>query len=147
MRMPSLHVVGAVGVGVERHAVAERLADQRDQGLGAAGERIDVAVHPPAEAELDRLGAGVGDELLQVLDFLLGRVAAIAAGVVDGDVLARSAAEEIGHGPLRRLAHQLQQRHLDRRDAGPQGDALQLVVAVVAIARPRAATPACARPA
>ena len=30
------HVVGAVRVGVERHLLAERLADQRDQLLGAA---------------------------------------------------------------------------------------------------------------
>ena len=32
------HVVGAVRVGVERHLLAERLADQRDELLGAAGQ-------------------------------------------------------------------------------------------------------------
>ena len=57
------------------------------------------------------------------------------------------AAEEIGDGPLGRLAHQFQQRHLDRRDAGPQGDALQLVVAVVPVNVPQSATPASGHPA
>ena len=60
-------VVGAVRVGVEGHRRAEGLAHQGDQPLGAARQGVGVFAHPAAEAVLERLGAGLGDELLQVL--------------------------------------------------------------------------------
>ncbi len=138
------HVVGTVGVGEERHAVAERLAYQWNQGLGASGKRIDVAVHASAETELEGPHSRSLDKFAQVRHFLLGFVAALAAGVVDRDVSPLRTPEEIRQGPLRRLTQQLQQRHLHRGDVRPQRQALHLVVAVVPIRFPEQLfEPAC----
>ena len=55
-------IVGAVGVGVDVDPVAQRLAGQGDERLGAAGHGVGVAAHAAAHAELDGLGARLVDQ-------------------------------------------------------------------------------------
>ena len=93
----------------------------------------------PPRRNFSAFAPELGDELLQVLDLLFGRVAAVAAGVVDGDVVAVPPPKKSADRPLRGLAQQFEQSHLDRRDADPQSEALQLVVVCYGDRRPRAA--------
>ncbi len=129
-------VVRAVRVGVERHLLAERLADHRDQPLGPTGPRVGVLAHPAAEAKLQRPGAGLGDELLQVGDLLFGCVAPNTTGAVHGDLAAMDPAQQLADELAGDLSQQVQDRDLGGGHADPERQALILVVVVVAIELP-----------
>ena len=92
-------VVGAVGVGVERHRVAERLPRHPDEGVVAA-RRLRVVPHAPAETELQGLRPVLLDDPPEVVELLLGRVA--RGGCSPGRRRSRAAARRPRRSPSER---------------------------------------------
>jgi hypothetical protein len=121
------HVVRAVGVGVNRHTGAERLASERNQRQIARRRRVVVS-HPRPEPEFDGFGADFADQLLQVLDLRPGAVATIAAGPVDGDVAFDDGTEQLADRLAGDRPEQIEDGNLDAGHRHPEGQPLPLVV-------------------
>ena len=128
-----LDIIGTVRIGVQCEVGTEHFPHLADQCLATSFARIHVIGHAATQTELKCFAASFFGKFLEMLNFVLHRVATIAAGPVDRYSFPLHTAEHFSKRLPRELPQQVKNRHLCCRVRSPQADALKLVVAATAI--------------
>ena len=123
------HVIGAVAVGVQDEIVAEHLARERHDRVGARGQGIRVAAHTAADLELRGARARALEAGSHPGDALLSGPFAVVERLVHFDGLAHGAPQQLRGRPPRGAAEQIDHGKLHRCERQPEREALHLVVA------------------